>query len=71
MGRKKNVVLPEGTPQFVYSRGGGLKGTVIGTRLCQLEGCGCVALIVRWPDGHRTIPCSDGCTDHLDGVIIL
>ncbi len=55
-------------PKFVLSRDGGKKGEVIGTRRCQLEGCGGTAVIVRWPDGKRTHPCLKGlkATDNPD-----
>lgn len=48
-------------PKFMLSRGGDLKGEIIGTRACKLEGCGGEAYIVRWPGGRRTYPCGKGC----------
>lgn len=45
----------------VYRRGGrGRPGEVVGYRRCRLEGCLGVRIITRWPDGHRTEPCSRG-----------
>lgn len=35
-------------------------GVVTGVRLCQLAGCGRTRLIVRWPNGRHTIPCTGG-----------
>jgi hypothetical protein len=50
-------------PEFMLSRDGKLKGEVIGSRRCQLEGCTGLSYIVRWPDGKRTHPCSKGCKE--------
>lgn len=51
----------------VYGRAGtgyeNVAGTVVGTRDCTLEGCGGTRVIVRWPDGKRTIPCLKGCQE--------
>jgi hypothetical protein len=48
-------------PKFMLSSDGALKGDIIGTRACKLEGCGGQAYIVRWPGGKRTYPCGKGC----------
>jgi hypothetical protein len=50
--------FPKGTT--IYSRDKKLKGVVVGHRLCTLEGCWGMRLIVKWPDGKRTHPCSKG-----------
>jgi hypothetical protein len=44
-------------------------GIVTGTSVCRLEGCGGIVLHVRWPDGHRTYPCSRGCRERTDGSL--
>lgn len=53
--------------KHVYSRSGKLKGDIIGTTPCALEGCRGIRLIVRWPDGKSTRPCSKGCETRPDG----
>ncbi len=35
-------------------------GTVTGRRRCTLEGCRGIQLSVKWPNGQRTFPCTDG-----------
>jgi hypothetical protein len=35
-------------------------GTVKGQRRCQLEGCNGMRIIVKWPDGKVTHPCTKG-----------
>ena len=59
-------------PKFMLSRDGSMKGEIIGTRRCQLEGCGAECYIVRWSDKRRTYPCSKGCkaTDIPDTIQI-
>lgn len=58
------------TPKYCYTVDGNTKGEVRGTKRCTLTGCGGTRIIVRWPDGHWTVPCLRGCKEHKDGVII-
>lgn len=50
------------TCTHVRSRDGQRTGEVRGTRPCQLAGCRGLRLLVRWPDGKRTHPCTKGMT---------
>lgn len=70
---RQRVVVATGTPKFVLSRDGKMKGEVTGTRRCRLEGCTGAALSVKWPDGKRTYPCSKGteAADDPDTVKIV
>lgn len=42
-------------------------GRVRGFRDCRLHGCGGVRFVVRWADGHVTVPCSRGMRELGDG----
>ena len=79
MSQKTKLVKP--TPENpwpmgmrVYGRKGTrfakIFGVVVGSRDCNLESCRGLRLCVRWPDGHRTWPCSKGMTDHRYGMRI-
>lgn len=45
---------------IVISKDGKEKGTVKGSRPCQLEGCGGRCYRVTWADGKHTWPCTHG-----------
>lgn len=49
--------------RFVLSRDGKSKGKIINPnyRKCSAEGCPGHRILVQWPDGKRTYPCSRGC----------
>lgn len=53
--------------QRLWNRDGTIVGTITGTSLCRLEGCGGTRLHVRWPDHRRTYPCTKGCRGRADG----
>lgn len=56
-------------PETVLSRDGKERGTVTGrTRPCSLEGCRGVQVMVKWPDGKVTWPCSAGMKAVAPGV---
>ena len=47
--------------KVVLTRDGSKQGIASGsTRRCQLAGCGGLNIMVRWPDGKITWPCSAG-----------
>lgn len=50
-------------PKYMLSRDGKLRGNVINPcyRRCTMEGCSGWRILVQWPDGKRTYPCSCGC----------
>lgn len=45
----------------------GETGRIKGERRCQLHGCLGLRLIVEWPDGKRTHPCTKGMVVTSDG----
>lgn len=53
----------------IYNRSGDRAGEITKTSLCRLEGCGGIRLHVRWDNGKRTYPCSEGCTIQSDGSL--
>jgi hypothetical protein len=56
----------------IYSRRGGDCGVASGhTKVCRLGGCPGMRIMVRWPDGTRTWPCSEGLMAHGDGYQIM
>ena len=60
------------TIKTVYPRNkSGRPGKAIGSRKCQLEGCTGVRIVVKWPDGKRTHPCTKGMRELSNGVWIL
>lgn len=46
----------------VMTAAGTESGVVVGSRRCQMAGCLGLRLIVRWPDGRHTMPCTKGMT---------
>lgn len=55
-GRKEDYL-----PDFVLTSDGKLRGQATGSyKRCTLEGCTGRRIHVRWPDGHRTWPCTKG-----------
>lgn len=55
----------------ILDRDGTTTGIATGsTRSCQLEGCMGIRVMVRWPDGHRTWPCSKGLLETPGGFQI-
>lgn len=55
----------------VYSFNGKEIGIATGsTRRCQLEGCLGIRIMVRWPDGKATWPCTKGLTAYKKGYRI-
>lgn len=63
--------------KMIHDKKGRLKfpkqepGVVVGTRHCQLEGCRGLCLIVRWPSGKRTMPCTKGMEEKRNGWHII
>lgn len=59
-----NTLLPQpdlSSVTWVLNREGTQSGTVFSTsRRCRMDGCAGIRIGVRWPDGHRTYPCSRG-----------
>jgi hypothetical protein len=56
----------------IYDRDGTCKGVATGsTRMCRLESCRGLRVYVKWPDGHSTMPCSDGLRAYEDGYKII
>jgi hypothetical protein len=52
----------------VHGRGNHGAGVATGkTRLCTLSGCTGLRIVVKWPDGHITWPCSKGMRKNEDG----
>lgn len=52
----------------VHGRGDYGSGFATGkTRRCSMAGCSGLRIIVWWPDGHITMPCSKGMTQNEDG----
>jgi len=60
----------------IYGRRGSnyarVAGTVTGSvRRCSLDGCRGIRVMVKWPDGHRTWPCSEGIVAEGEDLRIL
>ena len=56
----------------IYARGGGKHGIASGhAKPCTLEGCPGTRVMVRWPDGKRSWPCSKGLEAREDGYEIM
>ncbi len=56
----------------IYARGGGKTGIASGhVKPCTLEGCNGTRIMVRWPNGRRTWPCSEGLQKREDGYEIM
>lgn len=49
--------------RYMLSRDGKSKGKIINInyRKCSAESCLGHRILVQWPDGKRTYPCSRGC----------
>ncbi len=60
---KKKPITPRNGISYVMSRNLFMRGDVIGSNPCNLECCKGTRLTVRWPDGRRTFPCSEGMSD--------
>ncbi len=55
-------------PKRVWNREGTEAGKPTGrSYACQLEGCLGRRIVVRWPSGQITRPCSKGMHDRPDG----
>lgn len=54
----------------VWNRDGTQRGVRTGaTRVCSMEGCTGERIVVRWPDGKITYPCSKGMFERRDGAM--
>lgn len=60
--------LPESGDTIVDRRGKGRGVVTGGRRLCQLESCSGVRIVVRWQHGKMTQPCSEGLAKVKEGV---
>jgi len=63
------------TGKMIYGMRGtsaeNMAGLVTGsTRPCQMEGCKSNCVMVRWPDGRKTWPCSSGIAEEGDHLRI-
>jgi len=68
--RLKKPKIGEDHPTKCYMRDGeGEPGEVTGSvRRCQMAGCNGVRIMVRWPNGKVTWPCSRGLQTRRDGA---
>lgn len=50
-------------PTVMLSRDGSKSSKIrnLHSYRCRMEGCLGWRICVKWPDGHYTYPCSDGC----------
>ena len=62
------VRLENNLPATVLSRNGKLVGQTTGkSHPCTLEGCRGLRIMVKWPGGKTTRPCSNGMDFSADG----
>lgn len=49
--------------KYMLARDGKMKGVIknLHCRKCNAESCTGHRILVQWPDGKRTLPCSKGC----------